>query len=195
MRSSPVLALPTTALALLVACGGSSVTAPPTPVATPTPGPVRTVVAQGNLTVSAPSSHYTYFKRALISTTAAGTLATTVDWTYPTNTLWMYMAEGECTADQFASDDCPGPACACKFSVESEADTPKPRVLTVPNASPGGRTLIIWNLGPTEEACSYQAVLTTTGTAAAAPAATARGTTMESEMVPKRTPARLLEGR
>jgi len=68
---------------------------------------------------------------------------------------------------------------------------PKPRVLTVPNASPGARALFVWNLGPREEACSYQAVLTTT---VAGLVATARGT-VDSEMVPKRNPVRLLEGR
>ena len=42
----------------------------------------------------------------------------------------------------------------------SEATNPKPRVLTVSNASAGLRTLVIWNLGPREESCSYQSVLT-----------------------------------
>ncbi len=180
-------------LTWLAACGGggNGVTVSPTPVATPTPGPVRTVVGQGSFALCAPTHRYTYFSWATITTRASGTLDTTVDWTYATNTLFMYMADGECTGDQFASDDCPGPACACKFSVTSEAQTPKPRVLSVPNAAAGTRTLIVWNQGPTEESCSYQAVLTTTGATATA---TARGSA-GLEVRAKRIPTRLFGGR
>lgn len=87
---------------------------------------------------------------------------TTVNWTYATNSVWMYIAEGDCTRDKFDNLDCPGgPTCECQFSVVSERDSPKPRVLTVTNASAGTRTLIVWNCGPQEESISYQAVLTT----------------------------------
>jgi hypothetical protein len=191
MRRVGGLAFVAAVLASLGGCGGgeNGVTTPATPAPTPTPGPVRSVVSHGNFTISAPDRNYTYFRRLIINTTATGTLDTTVDWTYPTNTLWMYMAEGECTADQFASDDCPGPACACKFSVESEVAAPKPRVLSVPNASQGQRTLVVWNLGPSDEACSYQAVLTTT----VATLLGAARATVEPELVSKRIPPRLSE--
>jgi hypothetical protein len=95
-------------------------------------------------------------------------LEATVDWTYITNELWMYVSDGVCTADQFATDACPGAGCPCKFSVSSEAASPKPRVLRIANASAGTRTLIVWSQGPKEEAVSYQVVLTTTGLAGAA---------------------------
>jgi hypothetical protein len=162
MRRVGGLALAAAALGWLAACGDGETTSP-TRVPTPTPTPVISVVAQGGFTISAPDRDWTYYQYSVINTTAAGKLETTVNWTYPTNTLWMYMAEGDCTGDKFANPDCPGgPTCACRFSVTSEVEGPKPRVLTVPNASPGARTLIVWNLGPKEESCSYQAVLTTT---------------------------------
>jgi len=51
-------------------------------------------------------------------------------------------------------------------------------------ASAGLRTLIVWNLGPQEEACSYQVVLTTPAGAARDEAVREAG----AEMVKKRRP-------
>jgi hypothetical protein len=168
----------------LAACGvDSSPTLQPTP--TPTPAPVRSVVAAGSFTLRGPAPcGATYFRRVTIDTARAGVLEITVDWTYSTNTLWMYVAEGDCTSDQFAGSDCPGPACACRFSVVSEQVAPKPRVLTVPTAAPGMRALIVWNHGPREESCSYQAVLTSA-------AATLRVVAEQGAAMPKRLPPRL----
>jgi hypothetical protein len=144
----------------VITCGGGG-SSNPTQVPTPTPAPVRTVVAQGTIEVDGPDDDSTYYDYVTFRTTGSGTLETTVNWTYPSNTVFMYVAEGDCTGSKFANDDCPGgPTCECQFSAMSEATNPKPRVLTVSNASAGLRTLVIWNLGPREEACSYQAVLT-----------------------------------
>jgi hypothetical protein len=160
MRRVEALAVVAVSLGL-VSCGDGGTT-PPTPVPTPTPAPVRTVVAQGSFAIEAPDEELSYYRSRLIKTTATGTLETTVNWTYPTNAVWMYLTEGDCTDDQFDNLDCPGgPTCECRFIVLSETETPKPRVLTVSNASAGTRTLIVWNLGPQEESCSFQAVLTT----------------------------------
>jgi len=148
--------------------GGSSVTNPATPAPTPSSGPIRTVVAQGGFTLSAPESDgTTFFVTRSLSTSMVGTLEVVVDWTFATNTLWMYITEGDCTGEQFENVDCPGPTCACRFSVVSEVGTPKPRVLTVPSATAGTRTLIVWNLGPREDSGSYQVVLTSAGAASA----------------------------
>jgi hypothetical protein len=160
-RGLSTLAIAVSAGVWLASCGGGGGGGTPvTPTATPTPGPVRTVVAQGSYSLSAPEADgTTFFRRTRFETTRVGAFEVTVDWTYASNTVWMYLADGECTADQFASDECPGTSCPCRFVVESEVDVPKPRVLTVPNAAAGVRTLIVWNLGPQEEACTYQAVL------------------------------------
>ncbi len=148
----------------LSSCGGSAAT-PTVPTPTPAPTPVRSVLTQGNFSMGAPDPDgTTYFRRVRFENAAAGALDTTVEWTYPSNTLWMYEADGECTVDQFASDACPDGACPCKFVVVSELSSPKPRVLSIANAGPGVRTLFVWNLGPREDACSYQAVLTSSGT-------------------------------
>src|SRR5262245_31498805 len=89
-------------LAWLAACGGGDGVTNPTPSPTPPPAPVQTVVGQGNFSIAAPDPQYSYFVRRSISTSAAGALDVTVDWTHATNTVWMYLSEGECSADQFA---------------------------------------------------------------------------------------------
>ena len=189
MRRVEAVAVAVAALGWLGSCGGSGT---PTTVATPTPAPVRSVVGQGSFTIGAPDEDFTYYEYAVINTTSTGTLETTVNWTYPSNTVWMYMAEGDCTEDKFDNDDCPGgPTCACRFSVLSEVNTPKPRVLTVRNASPGMRTLIVWNLGPQEESCTYESALTTT-VGGLTPAA-AHSAAVETAR--KRMPRRLFPGR
>ncbi len=189
MRLVGALALAAAALAWLGGCGDGGTT-PPTPVPTPTPAPVRAVVAQGSFRISEPGSDHTHYNDASINTAATGTLDITVDWTYPTNTLWMYVAEGNCT--DFSNLDCPGgPTCGCRFSVTSQVETPKPRVLTAANASPGVRTLIVWNLGPKEESVSYQAVLTTTVAGVAASASTPTALYGAGVEKAKRTPPRL----
>ncbi len=178
----------TTAAALLAACtivsfcscGGGGAYTPTSPVVTPPPAPVRTVVAQGGYSLYAPASGLTSFLYSQFTTTRTGEIEATVDWTNAGDELWMYISEGVCTADQFETDDCPGPDCPCKFSVASEVASPKPRVLNIPNASAGTRTLIIWSLQAMADDLRYQVVLTTTGVAKAA-ATTARpnGTTIE----------------
>jgi hypothetical protein len=93
---------------------------------------VPTVVGQGNLTLDGPDEDgVTFYDHARIDTTATGRLETTVNWTYASNSVWMYIAEGDCSGEKFTNPDCPGgPTCECRFSVISERDTPKPRVLT-----------------------------------------------------------------
>lgn len=138
----------------LPGCGGGSdgVTTPPSP--TPTPGPVRTLVTQGAQAISAPDDRFTYFRTVPFTTPFPGTLEVTVNWTFPTNEVWMYVSSGVCTSQQFTS--CPGTECQCQFLVSSEVSTPKPRLLTIPNAPAGSRSLFIWNLGPREESVDFQ---------------------------------------
>jgi hypothetical protein len=138
--------------------GGSGPTTPSTP--TPAPVPVRTTVVQGVGTLAAPEANgNTHFGTVPFTTSSAGTVEATVDWTFPTNTVWMFIAMGSCSGQQFANVACPdGPGCPCQFATGSEASAPKPRVLTVSNAAAGPYTLIVWNLGPREESVSYQVV-------------------------------------
>jgi len=111
----------------------------------------------------APTADSYYFAMAAITDQATGRWEATVDWAIPTNTLWMWVANGACTVDQFAKPACPLQAsCECQFTVRSETAAPKPRVLSIPNAPGGTRTLIVLNLGPREEAVEYSVTLTPT---------------------------------
>jgi len=167
----------------LVACGGSesNPVAPTTPAAPPAPR----VIQQGTFTLRAPEDDGYFFGLATIPDGGAGRWEATVDWGSEANTLWMWVAEGACSADQFANEACPfDAACPCRFAIRSETATPKPRVLTIPSAAGGTRTLIIMNLGPREETGQYRVTLTgantatTVGaqTASIAPVSTARKT-------------------
>jgi hypothetical protein len=169
----------------LASCGGggsnrsSSPTAPTPPTASAPPAP--RVIAQGGFSLGAPSNDSVFFGVVPITDAATGNWEATVDWTFPDNTLWMYVATGTCSPEQFASDACPSSAaCPCQFAVRSEAATPKPRVLSIPNAPGGTRTLIILNLGPREETGTIVVRLTptTTGTASVGETAPASRTAM-----------------
>jgi hypothetical protein len=97
------------------------------------------------------------------TTSGVGSLEATVDWTFASNRLFMYISHGVCTVDQFSADVCPfDPACGCRFAVRAENPFMKPRVLTHPTAATGPYTLIVWNLGPEDESISFQVALTRT---------------------------------
>ena len=146
--------------------GGSSSTAPTTvPVPTPTPAPVSRVVAEGSFSglgvrVLASVTPFT--------TTATGTLAVTVDWTFDSNDVDIYLTRGTdpCTVDDFNSGQ-------CQFVGSSESFTAKPEKVSATGATSGPYTLYIGNRGPTEKAVSYQVVLTTGGGASSVSSANA----------------------
>ena len=145
-------------LGSVAGCGDSDSPTSPTPAA-PTP---RTI-AQGGFSLQAPTAEAVFFGAVVVTDPSPGNWEATVDWTFATNMVWMYVANGTCTAEQFASDACPDtPACPCQFTVRSEVATPKPRILSIPNAPGGTRTLIVLNLGPREESGTYAVRLTPT---------------------------------
>lgn len=140
------------ALALVLpACGGGSssptqVTVPPPP--TPQPIVRSTVVQSGG---SLPVDN---LGRVAFTTSASGTLEVTVDWTFASNYIVVYVARGNCSFDQFVADQCP-------IATLSETMTPKPRVLTVSGAAAGSYTVFVGNVGPTDESVAVQVVLIT----------------------------------
>jgi hypothetical protein len=139
-------------------CGGSDkVTAPPTTAAT-APAPVRSLVTKGVATMQGPDGEFTYFLAIPFTTVIPGTVDVVVDWTYPENTIWLFVSSNVCTAQQFQK--CPGAACECGFLVSSQATSPKPRSLNIPSTPAGARSLFIWNLGPREESVDYQVHIT-----------------------------------
>ena len=126
--------------------------------------PTARTIAQDTKLIGAPVDDTVYFVVIPVTESASGRWEATVDWKAATNELWMWVADGACSAEKFAQPECPfEAACPCQFAVRSEVATPKPRVLGIPNASGGTRNLIVVNLGPGEESISYTVRLTSTG--------------------------------
>ena len=148
------------AAALLTSCGHDAGSGPTTVSQAPT---ARTI-AQDTKLIGAPVNDAVYFVVIPVTESASGRWEATVDWKAATNELWMWVADGACSAEKFAQPECPfEAACPCQFAVRSEVATPKPRVLTISNASGGTRNLIVVNLGPGEESISYTVKLMSTG--------------------------------
>lgn len=142
----------------ITGCGEGSNGGPGSP--SPVQPPPR-VLQQGSFALAAPDADFVRFALAPITESSGGLWEATVDWASGTNTLWMWVTNGVCTTEQFAKPECPfEAACQCEFAIRSEAATPKPRVLTIPNAPPATRTLIVANLGPLEEMVTYRVMLT-----------------------------------
>lgn len=127
------------ALLLAVAAGGGC--------GSPT-GPSRQrSVAEGSQSGIAPYSHDQGVFMIVMTTRVAGTLEGTVDWTLASNNISLFWGQGECRANL---------NCATLAQVTT---TQKPKILTLQNAQPGTYTLIVANMGTTDESISYQVVL------------------------------------
>jgi len=138
------------ALPLLPACGGSSnAPTPAAPPTTTTPAPVQTVVASGATFVPPRVAILIPFE-----TTATGAIDVTVDWTFASNEIDLYLLSGSCTPQQWPR---------CTFATFSESRDFKPERLRFLGAFAGPYVLAIGNIGPGEESVSYQVVLTTGG--------------------------------
>jgi len=160
---------------VLMACGGSETNpVSPTVPVSPAPPPAPRLIRQGSVPLAAPTDDSFHFFLTPITDGASGRWDATVDWSNEANTLWIWVADGVCTVDQFSSDACPfDAACPCRFVSRSETATPKPRVLTIPGAAGGTRTLIFANLGPAAETVQYRVTLTGSSAAISGSAQTA----------------------
>jgi len=154
--TSRYLSLALLALAL-PGCGGNDTTTP-TPTPTPTPAPsVTTLIEEGSF-----SGLEAQFLAAIpFDTTSTGTIEATVDWTFASDNVEVYLVRGSCTVDQFNDLTCP-------FVAFSESPTAKPERIRATNQGPGSFNLYIGNRGPDEEAVSFQIFLTTGGSGASA---------------------------
>jgi hypothetical protein len=88
------------------------------------------------------------------TTSRTGTIDATVDYTYTTNQILVWIARGTCTYDQFSASQ-------CDYAATSFAG-PKPRKVSVTAAAAGTYTLLVANLGPDDDAVAYQVMLTPT---------------------------------
>jgi uncharacterized protein YfaP (DUF2135 family) len=120
------------------------------------------VVVQGGDTLEAEVAG-----RLPFTTTRAGSLQATVDWTYATNDLDVAIVQGDCSFEQAAAGQ-------CTVLAISVSTTAKPERITVNSAAAGTYTLFIENTGPGDESISFQVVLTPSATGAVSPTASSR---------------------
>ena len=153
-------------LVALVGCGGggggggSSVTQSTSLAPTPAP-PV--VVHQGTgWTLEAATIGWTVF-----TTTKAGALDVSVDWTYASNDVDVLIARGTCNGDQLEANQ-------CSILTYSISETAKPEKAHADSADAGTYTLFIENTGDRDDAVSFQVVLTPRATGDAGPGASSR---------------------
>ncbi len=149
VRRVTAFAFGLTLVLALGACGGGGSpsgpsTPPPTPQPTPTP-PV--VVSQGGGPLEVD-----FVARVPFTTSQSGTLDITLDWTFATNDLDVFLLRGTCSFDDFFDEVCPTLA----FSVSTTA---KPEKIRFAGAAAGAYTLFVGNIGPADESASYQVVL------------------------------------
>ena len=157
-----------------VACGGNSSSSsptttptavaapPPSPTPPPAPTPITNVLFSGSDGIGARFILYYTF-----STTATGTIGASVDWTFATSDLDVFLARGThpCSLEQFNNRQ-------CTFLGSATSTTSKPEQLSVPNLTAGPYTLYIGNFSNTQESLSYQISLTSLPGTSALKAAT-----------------------
>jgi hypothetical protein len=104
----------------------------------------------------------------VFTTTAAGSVAITVDWTFATNDVDIFLARGSepCTLQTFNDR-------SCGFIATEESLSMKPEKLTIPSLAAGTYSLYIANFGDTDESVAWQVTLTSTSASAASVATTA----------------------
>lgn len=128
----------------LAACGGgdSSPAAPPPP--TPSPTPQRSLISEGAQSDLPPAANEGVAFIVVVQTQVTGTLEATVDWTFPSNPVALLWAQGNCIDN---------PNCAVLVQNSSAA---KPKTITATNVAAGTYSLLVVNLGTTNESVSYQ---------------------------------------
>jgi hypothetical protein len=182
--SSYQLAGPVLAVSFLIALagcggGGGGGSTAPNPVPTPTPAPTPQVVSQGTgLALEANAVGWTTF-----TTTRAGALDVTVDWTYATNDVDVLIAKGTCDADQLEANQ-------CAILTYSISTTAKPEKAHADSADAGAYTLFVENTGDRDDAVSFQVVLTPRATGDAGPQASSRRPAAEANPLGHKAPIR-----
>jgi hypothetical protein len=86
------------------------------------------------------------------TTNTSGRVDVTLDWTFPSSPMGVYVAQGSCDLDQFN-------ARSCNFLIRSEPGGPKPRKVSASGVSPGAYSLLIGNFADVQESVSAQVFL------------------------------------
>lgn len=149
----------------LVACGGGSGPSTPTPTPTPVSTPPPPVLVLQDSGVELKSG---YTARGLFTTTRAGALDVTVDWTYSTSDLDTAITRGECSFEQLEANQ-------CTLLAWSVSETAKPEKMHVDSAEAGTYSLFIENTSGVDERFSAEVVLTPRATGGGGVSASSRG--------------------
>lgn len=145
----PVRLVAAGAFLALAACGGGGGTpgTPSTPVPTPTPCAQRVIDSDSGPLASKTLVYYDF------SVPESGRLDMTVDWTYASNNMGVYVTPANtCTLAEFN-------ARSCNFVIRSDSGA-KPRKMSA-NVAAGNYRWLIGNFGTTDDSVSYQVVLST----------------------------------
>jgi len=144
--------------ATLAGCGGGG--GSPTSSSSTSNQTRRQQIGQGNFTLvdSATAVRQTGgadFVTVNITTTVAGMLEATVEWTLASNDLDVYFLRGTCNPSQALAGTCGTPF------AQSESVTAKPERLSATGLAAGNYTLVISsNLGNSAESGTFQVFLT-----------------------------------
>jgi hypothetical protein len=92
----------------------------------------------------------------VFTTAKAGTVEVTVDWTFASNDIDVFVAKGNepCTLASFNDR-------SCGFIGKAESTSAKPETVTIPNVAAGQYTLYVANFGSTNDSVACHIVLTT----------------------------------
>jgi hypothetical protein len=94
------------------------------------------------------------------TTTTTGRIDVTLDWTFPTSPIGMYLIRtGTCDFSQFDS---------CPFLIRSDPSLTKPRKASAENVTPGSFELLVVNFSPNDESLAGQVLLSVGSCPAAA---------------------------
>ena len=130
----------------LAACGSSSPTAPATPPP-PTPVPcTHSTLFQSGGSLPAHSADFESF-----TTTTSGRVDVTLDWTFPSSLMAVWVAQGACNFDQFKAG-------TCNYLLQ-QASPPKPLKGSIANVPAGTYVLIIGNASDVSESVAVSVVL------------------------------------
>ena len=136
----------------LPGCGGSGSVTQTCPAGTTGTPPncaapcTQSPILQGNASLPANTADF-----ETLTTTTTGRVDVSLDWTFPSSQMGVFVAMKPCEFDQFKAGN-------CQFLLQL-ASPPKPLKASIPNVAPGTYELIIANASSDQESVSASVVL------------------------------------
>jgi hypothetical protein len=135
------------AIAWLPACGSGDIVPPPPATPTPTPLPPFVIFQ-----AAFPPLDVGHFVLADFTIGDRGTVRATMDWTFPSNRMYLFIMAGlTCTDQDFITYLRTGTAATCTVLGSDEDPNTKPASITFNVTQPTGARVFVLNLGPTGE--------------------------------------------